>query len=176
MKLKVILIWGLALLILLSVSSLTANEQDLDYKAKFIVKLVKFVEWPNGNKTGSDGNTLIAVIGNTALTEKINSNVKEANLTNIVAKEMTIDDDFSSVQIVFIATQDKSELPTILKKVSGKPILTISEANYFANFGVMINFFKEDDSSKVKFEVNKIVVDDSGLKIDSKLLKMAKLL
>ncbi|RKX17482.1 MAG: hypothetical protein DRP35_10855 [Candidatus Zixiibacteriota bacterium] len=176
MKLKALLILGLALLVLLTVSSLNANEQDLDYKTKFIVKLVKFVEWPDGNKTGSDGNTLIAVIGNTALTEKINSKAKEVNSTNIVAKEMTIDDDFASAQIVFIATQDKSELPAILKKVSGKPILTISDANYFANFGVMINFFKENDSSEVEFEVNKIVVDDSGLKISSKLLKMAKLL
>ena len=176
MKLKISSILGLALLVLLAVSSLNANEQDLDYKAKFIAELVKFVEWPNGSKTGSDGNTLIAVIGSTTLTEKINSRAKEANLTNIVAKEMTIEDDFASAQIVFIVTQIKSELPAILKKVSGKPILTISDANYFANFGVMVNFFKEDGSSKVKFEVNKMVVDDSGLKISSKLLKMAKLL
>lgn len=176
MKLKVLLILGFTVLILLTVTSLNANEQDLDYKAKFIAKLVKFVEWPNGSKTGSDGNTLIVVVGSTALTEKINAGIQKANLTNIVAKEMTIKDDFTSAQIVFIVTQDKTKLPAILKKVAGKPILTISDADYFANFGVMVNFFKEDGGSKVKFEVNKMVVDDSGLKISSKLLKMAKLL
>ena len=42
----------------------------------------------------------------------------------------------------------------------------------------MINFYTETDGgkNKVKFEINNLMVKDHGLKISSKLLKLAKII
>jgi len=53
-------------------------------------------------------------------------------------------------------------------------VLTVSDCEYFARYGVMLNFYKDGD--KVKFEHNRRTAKEAGLKVSSKLLKMATII
>ncbi len=159
-----------SVLLLFAVSAVHATE-DVDYKAKFIIKLLDYVTWPSGAETDGSGNVVINIVGTSTMTAKLNELGAGKNIT---VKEVTLDDNIADCQILFMATAETADLAKILKKVNGTTALTVSDAEYFGNYGVMINFFA--DGGKTKFEVNKTVVDMAGIKISSKLLKLAKII
>ncbi|MCK5125310.1 MAG: YfiR family protein [candidate division Zixibacteria bacterium] len=169
----------LCLLFLFAAIPAQAND-DVDYKAKFIIKLLNYVDWPSGAGTNGSGAIVINVLGGSAITPKLTALAakKTASGTAVTIKEVTIDDNIADCQILYMGTKETSDLAKVLKKVNGTTALTVSDAEYFGNYGVMINFFAEEKGGKkkTKFEINKTVADMAGLKISSKLLKLAKII
>jgi hypothetical protein len=151
------------------------TQADIDYKADFIVKTIDYVTWPDGSETNADGAVVIAVIGESELTPKLTelAAAKTASGTKVEVRTVTIEDDLTDCQILFIATEDKNELAPILKEVNKSPVLTVSDSHYFARYGVMVNFFKEEGKDKVEFEVNTMTMKFVKLKMSSKLLRLA---
>jgi len=166
------------LLTALTLAAAELSEDDLKYRAEFIVNVLEYVTWPDGAATDSNGAVVIAVVGESPLLSALTSGVAEKAKEgkNIVIKPLLPDDDLTACQILFIASDDKTVLAKILKKVDGKPVLTISDAEYFANFGVMVNFIRGESEDKKKFEINKMVLDMSRLKMSSQLLKLARII
>jgi len=152
------------------------SAEDIDYKANFIIKLPQYTEWPAGSGTDATGAVVIGVQGESPLTPALETLAKSADPAGpkITIKTVTVDDPLTDCQILFMSTKETADLAKVLKKVSGKPVLTVSDCEYFAKYGVMLNFVKEAD--KIKFEHNKRTTEESGLKISSKLLKMATLI
>ena len=154
------------------------TQDEIDHKADFIIKAVDYVTWPDEKGTDADGAIVIAVIGESQLTDRLTELAAEktGEGTKMVVEPLKLEDDLTACQVLFMATEDKAELAQILKKVKDAPVLTISDSELFARYGVMINFYKEDDDSNIKFEVNTITLDMAGLKMSSRLLKLATLI
>jgi len=168
------------LTVILSLLWLSAVGKDLtpkeiDHKADFIIKAVGYVTWPDGDSTNANGEIVIAVVGESQLTPRLIELAAEktAQGTKMVVKTKALEDDLTDCQVLFMATEDKAELAQILKKIQEKPVLTISDSDYFARYGVMVNFYKKDGDSKIRFEVNTMTLGLAGLKMSSKLLKLA---
>ena len=174
------LILGILIYFLIAGVSVVSADEDVDYKANFIIKLLDYVEWPTGAGADGSGNVVVHVVGSSPLTPVLQNLAKEKTAAGmgVTIKEVTLDDNLADCQILFMATKETADLAKILKRINGTTVLSISDAEYFGNYGVMINFFAEDDGgkSKTKFEINKTVVDMAGLKISSKLLKLAKII
>jgi hypothetical protein len=152
---------------------------EIDFKADFIVKVTDYVTWPEGAAANAAGEVAIAVLGDSPLTPKLKelAAVRTSQGAKMSVAAVTLEDDLTAYQILFIATEDKAGLAKVLKKVEDKPVLTISDAYYFARHGVMVNFYKEEGGDgKVKFEVNQITLGMAGLKMSSKLLKLATII
>jgi hypothetical protein len=79
--------------------------------------------------------------------------------------------DLLDCQVLFICRSEEKNLPRILERLRGKPVLTISELPGFNNAGGMIEFKKKTDT--VRFGINAAAARDAGLKISSKLLKLS---
>ena len=77
-----------------------------------------------------------------------------------------------SCQILFINSSATGKLESILRRLSGESVLTVSENVSFTALGGMINFVVKND--KIGFEINKRATDKAGLKLSSQLLKLAK--
>ena len=151
------------------------TSEEINHKAEFIIKTLDYVTWPEGAGTNADGAIVIAVVGESKLTPKLTELAAEKTdeETKIVVETKTLDDDVTACQLLFIATEDKAELAVILNKTKEAPVLTISDSYYFARHGVMVNFYKEEGKSDIKFEVNTITLGFAGLKMSSRLLKLA---
>ena len=74
--------------------------------------------------------------------------------------------------MVSISSSERDSLKEVLSFFRGKPVLTISEVNGFIEQGGIINFIIVND--KIRFEINERVAKESGLKISSKLLRLAR--
>ena len=79
-----------------------------------------------------------------------------------------------SCHILFISALEKERVASILKFLKSSCILTISDIEGFAQSGGIINFVIEEN--KVRFEINIDAANRAGIKISSKVLKLAKII
>jgi hypothetical protein len=167
---------GLIAIILLFGGS-TLFGQSASQKAEFVVDLIKQFEWPEGKGANGDGAIVITVVGESPLTATLKQEAEKrsAGGKKIEVKTMAVGDDFTTSQIVFIGTKELPELAQILKKLKGLPVLTVSDANNFAGFGVIVDFIKDDSGgNKLTFAVNKMAAKEVGLKVSPDFVKQAK--
>ena len=174
---KFYIILSLLLLLALSVIAKDMTASEAEFKAKFIVDLFDDVTWPDNAPRDADGAMVIGVVGSSPLTARLTefARTKSSGNTRIKVKVFDDGDDFTACRVLFMATEDKTELAQILKKVKNAPVLTVSDAYYFARYGVMVNFYTEESSGKekVKFEVNTMTMGFVGIKMKSTLLELA---
>jgi hypothetical protein len=73
--------------------------------------------------------------------------------------------------IVFVSESQKRRTPELLEAVRGSSTLTIGDTDDFVSLGGMIAFKK--DGNRVRFQINPDAAMRAGLKISSKLLRLA---
>ncbi|MDH3444645.1 MAG: YfiR family protein, partial [Deltaproteobacteria bacterium] len=79
----------------------------------------------------------------------------------------------NSCQIVFVSVSEESRYAQIIEAMKTLPILTVGEESNFIRAGGMISFVIEDN--RIRFEINLSPAEKAGIKISSKLLKLAKI-
>jgi len=167
---------SLALLVFITPAFGQQTSEEAALKAAFIIDLLGQVEWPAD--TVANQITVISVVGQSPLTGELQklAQQKTAAGRKIEVHVVSAKDNFTRSKIVVIATQELTELAAVLKALKGLPVLTVSDGDGFAGFGVMVDFLKKapDDKSKLSFAVNKMVLKEAGLKISENLIKQAK--
>ncbi len=80
--------------------------------------------------------------------------------------------DLRGCQALFIGDSDEKHFAKILESIRGANVLTIGEADGFLNRGGVVQLSYEDDA--VRFQINLAAARNAGLKIDVRLLGIAK--
>jgi len=171
-----ILVLGLSIFMAVSLGLVRA-EEDPSYKADFIIKLFDYVQWPAGSGVDSNGSAIVGVLGDCPLVAALKTAAEKNSAgKQIRVKVVSLTDPLTECAVLFLPTTDKTELAKALKKLGASPVVTVSDCAGFAGFGVMVNFFKEEGTGKVKFEINNLAAGDAKLKFSSQLLKLAKII
>jgi hypothetical protein len=146
-----------------------AGYSENELKTAFIYQIAKFIEWPS-----SSAPLRLCVLGGnpfgTALETLRGKRINERKL-DVTLLDMSAD--IHECRVLFIATPAERHLERIAALSRGTGVLTIGDTEGLARRGAMINFFLEN--GKVRFEVNLEAVQQSGLKISSKLLSLARI-
>jgi hypothetical protein len=149
-----------------------AEPSEAELKAEFVERFTRFVEWSSDDLPEDD--FTLCVVGDSDVTPYLKKIAKKRKLHNRTAVVAVLDsgDDVTECQVVVIAGSDKKKLRSILRRTDERPILTISDASGAGRMGSIINFYR--DANHVKFEINTRAAKDAGLKVRSKLLRLAK--
>ncbi len=156
----------------MSLIFLSFNLETKEYDAKFglITKLVKFVSFSTPPASNS-----IDAYGDAVFKEQIDLKIKEGEKINGSIISGTVLKDISEIKnsmIIFVPKKHSSELKEIIKSVSDKNIIVISEQKSGAQMGAIFNILLENN--KLVFEVNKTEANKKGISINSRLLQLAK--
>jgi len=146
---------------------------EYEIKAAFIYNFAKYVEWPENNDLDSGEAFIIGVLGADpfgALLDQI-ARSKTIGDKPIVIRRFEHVEDYTPCHILFVAASEHDRLPAILEKLAHSPALVMGDTAGFAHAGVAVNFVIE--RSKVRFEINPAAATRAGLKISSKLLRLA---
>lgn len=81
------------------------------------------------------------------------------------------DEALRTCHVVFIATSAAPSLPRTLERLKGRPILTIGDSEGLARQGVMLNLIVLQN--RVVFEANLLAARAAGVRLSSRLLKLA---
>jgi hypothetical protein len=151
----------------------TSNEYRL--KAAFIYNFAQFTQWPDGAFAKPDAPLVIAILGKNPFGTMLDETVKGKKIGQhpVIVKLAKSAEDARDSQVLFVATSEEDRFDDTLKALGKRPILTIAESPRFQPAGGMIQLLLEDD--KIRFSVNPDAADVAGLKISSKLLKLARI-
>jgi hypothetical protein len=146
---------------------------EYQIKAAFLYNFVKFVEWPPETLPGNRAPIVVAVLGKdpfgSALDDVILGKVVDGHPIQILRTNSM--QDLKACQIAFISPSEVKRLPEILVGLRGSSVLTVGEADHFAQLGGMIQFTLE--GNKVRFAINVDAAERARLKVSSKLLSLA---
>jgi hypothetical protein len=145
---------------------------EYDVKAAFLYNFTKFVDWPPSAFADERSTFKICVLGQDPFGKTLEELAKggEAgrNLTVLRVDEMSRP---AGCQILFISRSERARMPQILGQLRDAPVLTVADTDGFLDHGGIINFTLE--KSKVRFEINHQAAERAGIKISSKLLRLA---
>ena len=151
-------------------AAVMATPDEAEIKAAFIYNFAKFVEWPSTALATTDA-LQICVPDDKTLDGKLSLlQGREAQGHAIHIRAISSSDELTGCNILFIGAADDAR-GHLLRNVGGLPVLTISDATSFAQQGGMIGLFVE--SNHVQFAVNRVIAEQSGLKLSARMLQMA---
>jgi hypothetical protein len=141
-------------------------------KAAFLYNFAKFVEWPEEAFSDGQGVMSICVLGEDPFgraLESIESKTVKGRKVMIRRSERLAD--LKGCHILFISRSKEKDLAQILTDLRDSNVLTVGDMADFAERGGIINFITA--GKKLRFEINMEAAEQNGLKISSKLLKLA---
>ena len=148
----------------------TASEYEV--KAAFLYKFASFVEWP---AEMAQAPLCIAVVGRDPFGEMLDQVVqgKSINGRGFLIKRFKPGQEAADCQIVFISESEKTRVRSILDRLQGGSVLTVSDIPGFCQGGGVIEFEAVDE--KVHFAINPEAGERARLKLSAKLLSVAKI-
>lgn len=163
----------LALLWLVLPGAATTVHAASEYavKAAFIHNIAKFVEWPRLADGG--GKLRLCLLGENPFGEEITV-LRGQPVGRMQWEVLPIAlDDIRTCQVLFIPDSMQHQIGQIRQRINGNAVLTVGDTRGYAERGVMINFYLEDN--KVRFEINREVAVRAGLRISSQLLRLGRI-
>lgn len=159
-----------------SLASQSFGQQQLEaaaLKSAWLEHFTKFIEWPN--ISDSTSHFIITVIGQDNFDGYLDRIYAQRKIKNRPVKINYINtpEEIEDCHILFISSNMKKQLSAIIDEVSTRPILTVSDESGFAEQGVMINFYKENN--RLSFEINISNTQSSELDMSFRLLELAKI-
>ncbi|MGD9212861.1 MAG: YfiR family protein [Desulfobacteraceae bacterium] len=153
-----------------------APDELLEYKIKtaFLFNFAKFVDWPPNSFGDNSDQFKIGILSAPKLvtTAKMlaNKSIKGGHVDVVFFDSL---DELIPCHMLFIGTDDKEQLGTIIQKFKHIPVLTVADTAGFADQGGVINFIKVNNT--IRFEINAKVAEEKKLKISSRLLSLARI-
>ena len=157
-------------MMVLSGLSHQAFSQDLGkYEALYIYNFTKYIKFP-----GNGENLTIGAMGDGSIHDELDKMVKMKGDGKLVYKKLNSVNDISGCDIIFIGKSEDRNLASILEKTQGKSVLVIAENEVSAQHGAAISFYMDGD--KLKFIINKGVIDTKKMQVSSSLMTLAKVI
>jgi hypothetical protein len=164
---------GLILFCSAAVRALNSPITEYEVKAAYIYNFAKFIDWPANVLPNNNSAIVIGVIGSSEFTSTLTSAVKGKSILNhpIMVRSVKWPLDSHPCHILFISSYEQPRAKEITSALQSTPVLSITETEKTSRAKGIINLLV--DNGKVRFEIDASQAEKNGLKISSKLLRLA---
>ena len=170
---------NISLYILLFLTFTTSYGQAVDeytLKAIWIGKFTHFIDWPQ-TRTENEDYFTISTLSSHPIQDKLELIYKDHYIWNkpVLVNEQSINSVDSTINILYIPKQKSiEEVKVIVLNARKHGILLIADTEGYAELGVHINFFF--DEQRIRFEINETAMRESDFFISYRLLNIAKII
>ncbi len=159
----------------LLVSASPDTERQYKIKAGFLYKFLMFAQWPKQAFEHSEKTVIIGILGENPFGDSFEMvEGTPINGRKLVIAYYAPDTGFDRLRrchLLFISYSMENSYKDILEGLKEYPVLTVSEIDGFAASGGMIHFIM--DRNNVTFTINNAAAIKAGIRIRSKLLRLA---
>lgn len=149
-----------------------SSAPEYEVKAAFLYNFAKFIQWPA--EKAPDATLRLCLLRDDPFGASMDAvKGKAVGDRRLEVSLVTAPSAAAGCQILFIPRSQAGDLDRVLATLKGSPVLTVGDTRGFAERGVIINFFIENQ--KVRFEINVDAARRAGLSISSQLLKLARI-
>lgn len=149
-----------------------AGDLEQRVKAAFLYNVAKFVDWP----ADPDGRLDVCLYGDTQFAELVAGELGDKRVAGrpvAVHALATLPAGRDCQMLYHGVYADGARAAAGLRALAGQPVLTIGEASDFLRQGGIMRLKRVE--GKLRFEVKLAAVENSGLAISSKLLRLAQI-
>lgn len=163
-----------ALVAALLAASLQAVAQptlENDVKATFLYNFTKFVEWP---PSPGDETFRVCAVADGAFVASLDRTLTNESIEGrrLVRVDPRSAEEARRCGILYVGSGYAERGATLLAAVRDLPVLTVGDGPQFLKQGGTIGFFL--DNNRVRFDISLRAAQRSGLKVSSKLLRVAR--
>ena len=146
-------------------------EREYQIKAAYLYHFAQFVTWPapkNQQQT-----IQLCVVGDDPLGPLLDSlDEKTVEGKSLDIRRLSSIDDARSCHVLFVSSSESQRLPEIFKALQGASVFTVGETEDFTRQGGMARFYNM--KNRVRFEINLEATERTGIKVSSKMLRLAR--
>lgn len=150
---------------------------EYEVKAAYLYNFAKFVDWPSWTFDQTGGAMVLGVYGADPFGSTLERMASHQQVQGraIVIKRARSFEALGFCHVLFIGSPGQGgNWQQTIRSASGSSRLVVGDADDFAQRGGAIGFFIEE--RRVRFTVNLSATDRAGLKLSSKLLKIANVI
>jgi hypothetical protein len=149
-----------------------AQIDEREVMAAFLFNFLKFVTWPEESFPSPDAPIQIAVLRDEAFRDIVDELAGDKVVGGRALRVTTVSSpaEARSAQLLFVPA-DQTPAPEFLAELRGSHVLTVADAENFAQEGGMVGFVREDN--RLRFEINESAARRAGLAVSSRLLRLA---
>jgi len=147
--------------------------REASVKAVFLYSYGRYVTWPEAGPGKIEGNFVIGVLGDSAVTAKLQRIAKKRTIAGQPIELILVEslDEIPRCHILYVAGQaDENRQQAIVAATADQPLLLVGETHGFAERGAAINFYIS--GNRVRFQINAETVRQRGLQLDAQLLNL----
>ncbi|NVN89351.1 MAG: YfiR family protein [Desulfuromonadales bacterium] len=146
---------------------------EYQVKAVFLLNLTSFVSWPAESFSAPAEPFRVVILGDDPFGAVLDKAIKGESVQGhpIVIERRTYREGAQPCHLLFISPSLKRKVPEILANVKNMPLLTVADQAGFCRQGGMINLIYRN--GRVLIEANARAAENSGLQINSKLLRLS---
>lgn len=142
-------------------------------KAAIVFNLAKFASWPASAFADDKAVMRICVFGDNPFGSALAAlQGKQVGQHTLVTATLDNIEDAAACHVLFVSASEADHLPAVLQAVAGQPVLTVADMQKFTVHGGIVRLTEEDGRSGL--EVNLIAADRAGIRLSSKLLRLAE--
>ncbi len=148
---------------------------EYQVKAVFLYNFAKFVEWPHSAFEKATDPIVIGIAGEDPFGPILDQTLqgKTVNGRSLIVKRFKSGQSPKNCHILFVGSSEQGHLSAMIEGFKAEGVLTVGESEHFAREGGIIRFTTED--SRIRFEINVDVAEQTHLKLSSKLLSLARI-
>lgn len=153
-----------------------ARPSEYQVKAVFLFNFAQFVDWPPEAVADSQEPLVIGILGSDPFGDLLDATVRgeHRGARPFLVRRYQRAEDIKSCNILFISRPEADRPQEVLAGLKSRPILTVSDAEGFAERGGMIGFVT--DRNRIRLKINLGVAQAAHLTISSKLLRVAEII
>jgi hypothetical protein len=164
----VILIWNPG-------SSRAEAFEEYHVKAAFLYHFSNFVVWPASTFKATNGHLRICVMGKDPFGQSLDTILANKSVRDhpFEIRRNPPTTELQHCHLLYLPASASSQIRALRHQVAKENVLTVGETLDFMRQGGMVQLFV--DNQKIRFSVNTDVVNQTNIKVSSKLLRLAKI-
>lgn len=148
--------------------------EEYAIKAAFLYNFAKFIEWPPTAFAADSDPLRICVVGDNPFGAALtNLRDKRVGQREVEVQEAPAGGEARDCHIAFISRSEQPRLKSLLRTLSNRPVLTVSDIEGFAQAGGVIGLIEAEQ--QIRFAINTAAARRAHLQLSSQLLKLALL-
>jgi len=170
------LVWLFLLLSLLVPQFVSAQYTETEIKAVYLEKFTRFLEWPEDSALSDTAQPFVlCVLGENPFDNILDEVYKKNKIKNRKVEITYFSDpvQITECDLLYISASEKDNLLSILSQINEKPILTVSDSKGFAEDGVHINLYRQNN--RLYYEINESALAKTGFSVWAQLLSSARI-
>jgi len=163
----------LAVLSMLAASLAHAQSED-EIKAAFLLNFARYVEWPSSAFGSPAAPIRICMLDAEGFDSVVSATVDGKTVGERAFEVSTVQNDapIGRCHILFVGDEDESA-ESVVSSLGNSSVFSVANDDGFAKSGGVANFFRA--GNRIRFEINPRAAKRAGLKISSRLLRLAQL-